>query len=94
MTVGGALAQRWGGIPLALWILAGATGFYLLMHRQEHGTWASVPVGNPAIGVNYGGELDSFAPPGWATPPPMPIYMPQFPMPAAYEAPEHQGVHY
>lgn len=90
MTVGGALAQRYYGVPLALWLLAGGVGFYMLMHHQQHGTWGpSVSLGGSR--PIFTGQLIGGQTPGWAgAPPGSPIYMPVFPEPVVSFGPEHE----
>lgn len=102
MTFGQALTAKWLGMPVILWIILGATGYYLTVHHLQNGAVMPQPLGvgpnppvspsQPGLGGGYGLRPQ--------------IYLPDFPMPvvvASTAVPnppgtigetEYTGVHY
>lgn len=85
MTLAEMLAKPYAGVPLALWLLGGGVGFYLLMHHQQYGSWEPAPLAGIASAATTGPG------PAYARPQ---IFMPQFEMPTVIQYPQPQGALY
>lgn len=77
MNLGDALAAKYGGVPLVLWVFGAAAAYYLLVHHLQNGSSWPAPMGITSARLPV-----ATVPSGPALPKPW-FYMPDFPMPVA-----------